>query len=111
MDRYGYETPGAGSQWIQCAMCDRPFKVFRYQLREGTKFCSRFCCWEAQRAFTRALADGRLSGILALERARAKAEAARQRTSRSPGYWRVGGSGLETALERQKRELGAPLDE
>jgi hypothetical protein len=23
-------------------MCDRPFKVFRYQVREGTKFCSRF---------------------------------------------------------------------
>ena len=74
MDRYGYETPGDGSQWIKCAMCDRPFKVFRYQLREGTKFCSRFCCWAAQRAFTRALADGRLSGILAEERERAKAE-------------------------------------
>jgi hypothetical protein len=75
MDRYGYETPGDGSQWIKCAMCDRPFKVFRYQLREGTKFCSRFCCWAAQRAFTRALADGRLSGILAEERERAKTEA------------------------------------
>ena len=74
MDRYGYETPGAGSQWIKCAMCERPFKVFRYQLREGTKFCSRFCCWTAQRAFTRALADGRLNGILALERERAKAK-------------------------------------
>ena len=55
-------------------MCERPFKVFRYQVREGTKFCSRFCCWAAQRAFMRALADGRLSGILALERERAKAE-------------------------------------
>jgi hypothetical protein len=74
MDRYGYETPGDGSRWIKCAMCDRPFKVFRYQLREGTKFCSRFCCWTAQRAFTRALADGRLNGILALERERAKAK-------------------------------------
>jgi hypothetical protein len=74
MDRYGYETSGDGSRWIKCAMCDRPFKVFRYQLREGTKFCSLSCLWAAQRAFTRALADGRLSGILAEERERAKAK-------------------------------------
>src|ERR1700745_1655508 len=78
MDRYGYERPGAGTEWLHCAMCERPFKVFRYQIREGTKFCSRFCCWTAQRAFTRALADGRLNGILAEERRLRQAERARQ---------------------------------
>jgi len=108
MDRYGYETPGAGSQWIQCAMCERSFKVFHYQVREGTKFCSRFCCWAAQRAFTRALADGRLNGILAEERARAKVEAQRNRAHRSVVHWR---GGVETAYDRQVRELGSALED
>jgi len=108
MDRYGYETPGAGSQWIQCAMCERSFKVFHYQVREGTKFCSRFCCWAAQRAFTRALADGRLNGILAEERARAKVEAQRNRAQRSAGHWR---GRVETKYDRQVWELGSALED
>ena len=89
-------------------MCERPFKVFRYQVREGTKFCSRFCCWAAQRAFTRALADGRLNGILAEERARAKVEAQRNRAHRSVVHWR---GGVETAYDRQVRELGSALED
>jgi hypothetical protein len=76
MDRYGYgyTKPGDGTVWLECAMCKRSFRAYRYRLREGVKFCSTFCCWAAQCAFTRALADGRLDGLLSEELARAKAE-------------------------------------
>ena len=65
-------------------------------------------CWAAQRAFTRALADGRLNGILAEERARAKVEAQRNRAHRSGVHWR---GGVETAYDRQVRELGSALED
>jgi hypothetical protein len=68
----GYHQPGTGTVYLHCAMCARPFRTFRYRLREGAKFCSMRCCWAAQRAFTKALADGRLELILAEERERAK---------------------------------------
>jgi hypothetical protein len=109
--RHSYAEVGAGTVWLECAMCERPFRIWRYRLAEGATFCSIPCRVTAQRALSDALKAGLLDGILAQARARAKAEAARsgsKRTSRSPGYWR---GGLETALQRQKRELGAPLDE
>jgi hypothetical protein len=109
--RYCYETPGAGTIWLQCAMCERPFRTWRYRLSEGAQFCSIPCRVAAQRAFSDALKAGLLDGILSEARARAKAETAeRQRTSRGSGYRRTRG-GMETAYERQKRELGAPLEE
>jgi hypothetical protein len=109
--RYSYPEVGAGTVWLQCAMCEHPFRVWRYRLSEGAKFCSIPCRTAAQHAFSDALKAGLLDGILSEARARAKAQAVERlkRTSRSPGYWHDGG-GLETARERQKRELGAPLD-
>jgi hypothetical protein len=74
MGRYYYRAPETGSTYLRCAMCDRPFKTFRYRVREGAKFCTRSCFYAAMRAFHKALWDGRLEGILAPERERAKAE-------------------------------------
>ena len=109
--RHRYSEPGAGTVHLQCAMCGRPFRTWRYRLQEGVSFCSTPCHAAAQRAFTDALKAGLLDGILAEARARAKAEAARhQETSRGFRAKHIGG-GLETTFERQKRELGAPLDE
>ena len=109
--RHRYSEPGAGTVHLQCAMCERPFRTWRYRLKEGVAFCSIPCRATAQRALADALKAGLLDGILSEARARAKAQAVERlkRTSRSPGYWHDGG-GLETARERQKRELGAPLD-
>jgi hypothetical protein len=72
MGRYRYQVLGVGTVYLRCAMCDRPFRTFRYRVHEGAKFCSNFCCWQAQRAFSEALADGRLEYVLAEERERAK---------------------------------------
>jgi hypothetical protein len=72
MGRYFYQAPETGWTYLRCAMCGRAFRTFRYRVREGAKFCTRSCCWAAQRAFTKALFDGRLDDILAEERERAK---------------------------------------
>jgi hypothetical protein len=60
----------------QCIWCDRPFHVWRFKLaqRNRGKFCSPPCYAASRRAFSEALADGRLEAILAPERKRAKAE-------------------------------------
>jgi hypothetical protein len=60
----------------QCAMCDLSMRVWKHHLlgRNRSKFCSRRCYYAARRAFSEALADGRLNVILAEERKRAKAE-------------------------------------
>jgi hypothetical protein len=60
----------------QCLWCDRPFHVWRFQLKQRNcgKFCSHRCYAASRRAFSDALADGRLEAILAPERKRAKAE-------------------------------------
>jgi len=59
-----------------CIWCDRPFHVCRFELaqRNRGKFCCHPCYAASRRAFSDALADGRLEGILAPERKRAKAE-------------------------------------
>jgi hypothetical protein len=108
--RHHYETPGAGTVRLQCAMCERPFRTWRYRLKERVKFCSIPCRITAQRAISEALKAGQLDGILASARARAKAESfKRQWPSKGFGARHIG-SGLETAFEREIRELGAPLD-
>jgi hypothetical protein len=68
--------PGANAAYRQCIWCSRPFRVWRFQLVAGNrgKFCTRQCYDASRRAFSEALADGRLEGILAPERERAKAE-------------------------------------
>ena len=68
--------PGPGPMYGRCIMCDRPMRVWRYHLlqRNRGKFCSRRCYYAARQFFSDALADGRLEGILAPERKRAKAE-------------------------------------
>ena len=60
----------------QCLWCDRPFHVWRFELKQRNrgKFCSHRCYAASRQAFSKALADGRLEGILAPERERAKAE-------------------------------------
>jgi len=72
MGRYLYQAPETGSTYLRCAMCGRTFRVFKYRMREKAKFCSMPCCWAAQRAFMKALCDGRLDMLLADERERAK---------------------------------------
>ena len=58
-----------------CIWCDRPFHVWRFELKQRNrgKFCSHRCYAATRRAFSEALADGRLEAILAPERERAKA--------------------------------------
>ena len=75
--------PGYDAMYRQCIMCDRSMRVWKHHLlaRNRSKFCSRRCYYAARRAFSDALADGRLDSILAEERARAKAE----RLSTFPG--------------------------
>ena len=67
--------PGPGPIYRQCIMCGRPFRVWRCELlRNRAKFCTVECYSASRRAFSKALADGRLEVILAEERERAKAE-------------------------------------
>jgi hypothetical protein len=56
-----------------CIWCDRPFHVWRFELKQRNrgKFCSVRCYSASRRAFSNALADGRLEVILAEERERA----------------------------------------
>jgi hypothetical protein len=70
MSRYAAER-----NYRACIWCDRPFHVWRFQLKErnGGRYCSRPCYAAYLRAFSEALADGRLDSILGPERARAKA--------------------------------------
>ena len=69
-----------------CIWCDRPFHVWRFELKQRNrgKFCSHRCYVASRRAFSNALADGRLEGILVKERERAKAE--RLRTLRKKAW-------------------------
>jgi hypothetical protein len=57
-------------------MCGRPFRFWRWELRQQNrgKFCTVRCYYAARRAFSNALADGRLEVILANELERIKAE-------------------------------------
>ena len=59
-----------------CIWCERPVRTWKFLLKQRNrgKFCSRQCSTASIRAFSDALADGRLEGILAEERKRAKAE-------------------------------------
>jgi len=68
--------PGPGPMYRPCIMCDRPMRVWEHHLlhRNRSKFCSRCCYYAARRAFSDALADGRLESFLAPERKQAKAE-------------------------------------
>jgi hypothetical protein len=104
----------------RCIVCGRPKRVFHSRLfrrpheqgKTGGYFCTRPCFQKAWALFREVLRSGQLCGMLAaLERARAKIEVTQRfQTSRGPDYWHDGG-GLESAHERQMRELGAPLDE
>jgi hypothetical protein len=51
------------------------------------KFCSHQCRFAALRAFTRALADGRLDNLLAEERAKARALEAPKSRRHNADYW------------------------
>jgi hypothetical protein len=68
--------PGPGRIYRQCIWCGRPFRFWRWELRQQNrgKFCTRKCYYASRRAFSNALADGRLEVILANERERARAE-------------------------------------
>jgi len=62
-------------KYRQCLWCDRPVHVWNHLLKQRNrgKFCSYLCFAETRRAFSDALADGRLETVLAPERALAKA--------------------------------------
>jgi hypothetical protein len=51
------------------------------------KFCSNPCYWAARRAFTKALADGRLDSLLAEERGKARALDAPESRRYKNDYW------------------------
>ena len=71
-----------------CTWCDRPFRVWPHVLkqRKRGKFCSHPCYAAAWQAFSKALREGRLEGLLAPERARAKAERLAAALQDSEGY-------------------------
>jgi len=64
MGRY-YRNPGAGSLYQHCALCRRPFHIYRSSLlKNNGKFCSMKCYHKALRLFSEALASDRLELIL-----------------------------------------------
>jgi hypothetical protein len=68
--------PGPGLIYRRCIMCGRPFKVWKCELLPiRAKFCTVRCYSASRRAFSQALADGRLELFLAEERERAKSAA------------------------------------
>ena len=83
----------------QCLWCDRPFHVWRFQLKRPNrgKFCSNLCYAASRRAFSDALVNGRLEAILVEERKQAKAE----RLSRS--------SDTATYAQMERRYAGQHL--
>lgn len=64
--------PGPGPIHRHCIMCGRLFRVWRYELLQPNraKFCTRECYAASRRAYSQALADGRLAVLLAEERNR-----------------------------------------
>jgi hypothetical protein len=65
--------PASAPIYRRCIMCGRPFRVWRCELRRNrAKFCTVQCYCASRRAFSNALADGRLEVIFAEERERAK---------------------------------------
>jgi hypothetical protein len=57
--------PGPGPIYRHCITCGRPFRVWRCELlRNRAKFCTVRCYSAFRRAFSKALADGRLDHIL-----------------------------------------------
>jgi hypothetical protein len=65
--------PGPGAVYRNCIMCDAPFRVWKCAVAPNRgKFCSRECYYISRRAFSQALADGRLEGFFAREREEAK---------------------------------------
>ena len=101
--------PGPGPIYRHCIMCGRPFRVWRCELlRNRAKFCTVRCYFAARRLFSEALAESELEIILELKR-----RALQTRSTcvcRSPGWQGIADRALETAYERQVRELGVPLD-
>jgi hypothetical protein len=66
-----YRYPEVGHLYRQCVMCRRPFRVCKSALaRRSAKFCTVKCYHAALRAFTEAIAGGRLELILQVERHR-----------------------------------------
>jgi hypothetical protein len=65
--------PSQGAIYRHCIMCGKPFRVWKCELlRNRAKFCTVRCYSASRRAFSEALADGRLERILAEERERLK---------------------------------------
>lgn len=57
---------GSGHSFQRCIVCGRPYRIYRYRLLAGRRFCSKRCFWQCWAAFRRALANGQLESILAL---------------------------------------------
>ena len=75
--------PGSRSPYRECLVCKKPFRVWRCQLLANRgRFCSMACFSASRRAYSEALADGRLEVILAEERERA-GKAFQQSSARS----------------------------
>ena len=77
--------PGVGASYRRCIVCGKVFLVYKSEaLRRGARFCTRPCFYKGLRAFSQALADGRLELILAEERERV----VKAGSSMEPTRWR-----------------------
>jgi hypothetical protein len=69
---------GTSSVYRECLVCKRPFRVWKCRLLPNrARFCSMACFSASRKAYSEALADGRLEVILARNRASASCK---------PGY-------------------------
>ena len=63
--------PGSQSIYRECLVCKRPFRVWKCRLLSNrAKFCSMACFSASRKAYSEALADGRLEVILKQNRER-----------------------------------------
>ncbi len=80
-------NPERGHVYRNCVMCGRPFRVCNSQLAgRSARFCTVRCYHEALRAFSEALASGRLELILGRAPQKAKSAQADPGEVWSGGY-------------------------
>ena len=62
-----YMGDGSRHSYEKCIACGRVYFAYRSRLAKCTgRFCTRRCFWRSWKAFSRALAEGKLENILSL---------------------------------------------
>jgi hypothetical protein len=63
----GKARDGSRHSYERCIACGRAYFAYRSRLLNSPgRFCSRRCFWQSWKAFSRALASGKLESILAM---------------------------------------------